>query len=142
MSDHIPPMQLDAYHDRELSAPQQDAVARHLSTCAACSAQLAGIQEISQAFAAAPVDRLSQISLQRLHTNLDLLTDRGLFQIARVLSAIAACVLLAGSVWLLRSNHAPAPISSPVSLVLQLEDPPSTTADASPSDWLVSELSY
>jgi hypothetical protein len=142
MSDHPAPNMLDAYHDGELPPVERAAIEGHLAGCDACIAKLNAIKAISETFAIAAVPGLSQISLHRLHANLDLLTDRGLLRIARILTGLAACVVLAGSLWLLRSNESPTPITSPVSLVLQLEDPSSATADAGPSDWMAAELSY
>jgi hypothetical protein len=135
MSDHPAPNMLDAYHDGELPPVERAAIEGHLAGCDACIAKLNAIKAISETFAIAAVPGLSQISL-------DLLTDRGLLRIARILTGLAACVVLAGSLWLLRSNESPTPITSPVSLVLQLEDPSSATADAGPSDWMAAELSY
>ena len=141
---------LEAFHDGELDAARGADFDRHLASCPACAADLAALREMSRHFAVAPVHRLSQIGLYRLHANLDLLTDRGLLWLARVLTGLAASVLVIGSIWLTRAKP-PTPVNgSAISLALQVEESvmpaaePNTEltqAEASPSDWISTELS-
>lgn len=133
---------LESYHDRQLDAAGRDAVERHLAGCGDCAAELAELQNISQMFAEIPTPRLSQIALYRLHSNLDLLTDRGLLRLARVMTGLAASVLLLGSLWLMRPHPVAVPANTSLALLpLQVEEQSLASADSSPSDWMVSELS-
>ena len=99
---------LGAYHDGELSAADREAVAAHLATCAACTAELAVLVRQSQQFRSMSLPRLSQLAAARLHASIDrsigLANERaaelGMLRIARTLASIAACVLVAGTVWL------------------------------------------
>ncbi|MDP9175041.1 MAG: zf-HC2 domain-containing protein [Planctomycetota bacterium] len=93
--------QLSVYHDGELDAPSREALERHLALCPACANELAQLSSLSRIFAAAPRPRLSQISLHRLHNKTDAAMDDGLVRAARVLSAIAACILVSASVALM-----------------------------------------
>jgi anti-sigma factor RsiW len=141
---------LSAYHDGELDSAARAEVERHLASCPACARRLAAFRGISRLFADAPLTRLSQIAMHRLHANMDLVIDRGLFRLARVLSGVAAVVVIAGSVWLARSRPAqttatPAAPASVVALVLQTEESlqqqqQTASAEPAPSDWIVQEL--
>jgi anti-sigma factor RsiW len=138
---------LGAYYDGELDAAARAEVERHLRACGVCTDRLAQLRGMSDMFAAAPVPRLSQISMHRLHTNLDLLLDRGLLRLARVLSAVAASVLLFGSTWLVMNSatrsgpavSSPQASSSVVQMALQTEEQVSS-AEPGPNDWIVNEL--
>src|SRR5690242_333809 len=98
--------ELEAFFDGELSAARSAEIRTHLLSCAACSAELARVQAAAQLFRDAPAPRLSQISLHRLHANLETVmrgereSEQGVLRIARLLSAVAACIVVAGSLWL------------------------------------------
>jgi anti-sigma factor RsiW len=96
---------IDAYHDGELSAAQRDEVERHLSRCDACVERLEQLQAMSAAFAAVQRPRLSQIAAARLQGHVEELIRRGHSERERMrmvwrCAAAAACIVLAGSVWL------------------------------------------
>lgn len=138
-SEHL---KLAAYHDGQLNATDTTAVENHLSSCDVCAAESAELRNISQMFADVPVPKLSQIALYRLHSNLDFLTDRGLLRLARVMTGLAASVLLAGSLWLFQSHSVAVPVNTSVALLpLQVEEQSLASTDPTPSDWMVSELS-
>jgi anti-sigma factor RsiW len=93
--------QLSAFHDGELDQATAAEIQRHLPHCPACSAELARLSAISALFAEAPVAKLSQIGLHRLHRRVESAMEEGLMRIVRVLNAVAACVLIAGSAFLM-----------------------------------------
>ena len=130
---------LEAFHDGELDAAARADVSRHLETCSTCASELSNIQSTSRLFDEAPVPRLSQISLYRLHANLDLLTDRGLLKIARILTGLAASVVVAGSLWLMRPSPV-TQVSSAPSLVAFLDESAAVPAEPGPSDWVMTEF--
>jgi anti-sigma factor RsiW len=99
--------QLSAYHDGELDASHRSDVEQHVATCAECSAYLAELRGLSGLFAAEPVARLSQIGVHRLHRRLQAVTEQGILRLARTMSAVAACVVLAGSLWLTQLHETP-----------------------------------
>jgi anti-sigma factor RsiW len=107
--------ELEAFFDGELSAARSAEIRAHLLSCSSCSAELAGLEAAAQLFRDAPMPRLSQISLHRLHAKLETVmqgeqeNELGILRIARTLSAIAACIVVAGSLWLshVRSAHHP-----------------------------------
>lgn len=106
--------ELEAYFDGELPAARAAEVRAHLVSCAACAAELSRLEQTSQLFRDAPSPRLSQISLHRLHANLSKTIkqerekDFALRRIARACSAVAACVVLAGTTFLMTRGGRPA----------------------------------
>jgi anti-sigma factor RsiW len=98
--------ELEAFFDGELDAARATEIRAHLLACPACAAEVARIEAATQLFRNAPAPRLSQISLHRLHANLETVmrgereSEQGVLRIARLLSAVAACIVVAGSLWL------------------------------------------
>jgi anti-sigma factor RsiW len=136
MSDCSFTQQIDAYHDGELDAARRADVERHLAQCADCAAALERLRSMSRWFADAPAPRLSQISLQRLHRRVDAVMDEGLLWTARILSGIAAAVLIVGSIWLVHVSTVPR------SAVVQVSStPPWAGIPASASDAELTSLS-
>ncbi len=133
--------QLDAYCDGELPSDQRAEIERHLETCAACTAQIEQIHGLSRAFAESTPPRLSQIGLHRLHARLDLLVDRGFIRLARVLSGVAASVLLFGTAWLVTHSRTPTPAPKPVDYsLMDWEEQSAPVAEPTPADWIVAQL--
>jgi anti-sigma factor RsiW len=97
--------QLSAFHDGEVDETRRAEIEAHLRYCPACAAELKRLQTVSELFNTVPLNagamRLSQIGLHRLHRRMDQAMEEGFFRFVRVLNAIAACVLVAGSAWLL-----------------------------------------
>jgi anti-sigma factor RsiW len=106
---------LSAYHDGELDPSARREVEAHLAQCADCQLQLAELRKMSGWLAdtASGLPRLSQISLHRLHQQTQEAMEAGLIRIARVISAMAACVLLGSTLWLMRTPAAPVAMDSP-----------------------------
>jgi anti-sigma factor RsiW len=96
---------LSAYHDGELDAPARVAVEAHLTQCPACAEELAEMAAMSNLFATAQRPHLSQIAAHRLSNRVRELFSDDVLRIARRLRAIAACVLVVCSIWLLRSSN-------------------------------------
>jgi anti-sigma factor RsiW len=97
--------ELQSYNDGELDADRRAAIAQHLLDCSACGQVMARLSAMSQMFADFQ-PRLSQIGLARLHQKVARAAESGLLRIAWTISTAAACVLVAGSVWLTRTNSA------------------------------------
>jgi anti-sigma factor RsiW len=95
---------LGAYHDGELDAAAQQQMEIHLSQCPSCMVELASLRAMSQLFSAVPEPRLSQISMHRLYRKADYAMEEGLLRFARVLSGIAAVILVAASAGLIYRN--------------------------------------
>jgi anti-sigma factor RsiW len=144
---------LDAYHDGQLDPAARADIERHLESCPPCVLALAELRGISRWFAAEAAlgsaspsaspstPRLSRIALYRLHANLDLLIDRGLIQLARVLTGLVASVLVLGSLWLMRARPV-TPVSGVPSLAVLLDERASTPVEPGPSDWVMQELAH
>jgi anti-sigma factor RsiW len=97
-----------AYHDGQLDAARRQAFAAHLDSCPVCRAELAELASLSGFFASAPRPRLSPIDVHRLQVNVLRRAPSDILRLARVLSGIAACIVVGGSIELARSNSAPA----------------------------------
>lgn len=95
---------LTAYHDGELDALARADVERHIRDCPSCRAELAELSAMSGLFAQAERPGLSQIARRRLHDRADRVMQADFLWIARVMQAVAASVLVAGSLWLTYSS--------------------------------------
>jgi anti-sigma factor RsiW len=95
---------LSAFHDHELDAEMAAKLESHLGNCPACSEQLLGIRAVSRLFREAPSGRMSQIGISRLHAAADTAAKRGeVFPMFRMLTAVAASILVIAGAWLIES---------------------------------------
>jgi anti-sigma factor RsiW len=106
--------ELEAYHDGELPPPRHQAIERHLPQCPVCVSELAELASTSELLASSPRTGLSQIALHRLHRKVDDLMEEGMLRLIRVLSAVAASVLVVGSAWLVRGHQSAVENSAPI----------------------------
>jgi anti-sigma factor RsiW len=103
---------LMAYHDGALDEARRAEIERHLPQCLQCASELAQLRSLSNLIESSVTvpTGLSQIARHRLHQRLDAAMDEGVLRAARIVSAIAACVLAGSSVWLMRTRElSPAP---------------------------------
>lgn len=160
--------QLGPYLDGELDAGRRTVLEAHLRDCGDCDAELSELRGLSRLFAAAAGPFLSSQALGRFHNRISELEDDQdqaeratyrVLRITRVLTGIAACLLVAGSLWLVRSRQQ-APTGSPTTLAeltptpapssaapwdVAIQTEPAAPADsASPADdtinWMVGGL--
>jgi Putative zinc-finger len=106
-------LRLSAYHDGELDESGRAEVERHLRDCPSCAAELAQLREMSRLFASQESPRLLPIAVHRLHKKVDDAMEEGLLRFMRVFNAIAACVLIAGSAWLMMKPRGQNPTVEP-----------------------------
>jgi anti-sigma factor RsiW len=130
---------IDAYHDGELDAAQHETLRSHLSTCGECSARLARLEQMSGLFVSAIPDRLSQIARHRLHRHVAKVIDRGVIRLAWSFSAVAAAVVLAGSVWLLRVPATPQ--SAPPWVAVNSVDSSDRNNESPVAQWYLADAS-
>jgi anti-sigma factor RsiW len=135
---------LDAFHDGELDEASRAGVERHLAECAECAAELARLREISRLFDASPVAHLSQMSLHRLHRRTDEAMEEGLLRIMRALSAVAACLLVAGSALLLKTRESTTvevarPVAPPWADVVETSDTSSGAYSTPAAAWYLAD---
>jgi hypothetical protein len=147
--------QIGAYLDGELAAEERRELEAHLassSSCEPCAREMGEARSIKALFAAAEYPALSGRSIERLHDQADALFERGTLRIARALSGLAACLLIAGSLWLTqsRSSHPdvqPAASYTQVDLLIpaELAEAPGgnaqATADPSSPESILRDLS-
>lgn len=93
---------LNAYHDGEMPAGARAELEQHLRQCPQCTAELERLRAMSRLAAAVPAVEIPPMTLQRLHRRIDLLPSRTIARLAEVVSAIAATILIACVVGLVR----------------------------------------
>jgi hypothetical protein len=100
---------------------------------------------MSRLLASAPAAHLSQIGLHRLHRRMDQAMEEGLLRFMRVLNAVAACVLVAGSAWLLmkmrdeRTVEISTPAAPPWVDVAEVSDSPSGAYSTPAAAWYLAD---
>jgi anti-sigma factor RsiW len=106
--------QLSSYLDGELDASQRTALEAHLRDCGDCDVELSQLRGLSRLFATAAGPFLPATALGRFHNRISELEDeqehaeRTAFRVlrfTRILTGVAACLLVAGSVWLVQSRQ-------------------------------------
>jgi anti-sigma factor RsiW len=137
---------IEAYHDGEVVGDARAAIEAHLLSCNGCSAELARLDALSSLLAKSIQPKLSQMSLHRLHRQVDAAMDSGLLRLGWTMSGIAAGLLLVASVWMTRVKPAaPTEAAAPpwvgVSLVADT-DPNVREAAATPAaQWYLADAS-
>jgi anti-sigma factor RsiW len=91
--------QVHAYHDGELASSEIAPFESHLRDCADCRALLADLRRVSQLVAAAPMADMPGDAMRRMQQTWWAAQDRGVRRIASLLTAAAAVVMLATSLW-------------------------------------------
>lgn len=104
---------LDAYHDGQMPPEQARELERHLPGCAACSAELTRLSQLSQLLIATRPEGIRPDELTRAHEAVKEIEhsatdDRGIIRLMAGLSAVAASVLIISGAWL---YDAPQPAS-------------------------------
>jgi len=92
---------LDAYRDGELKESLRGQVEQHVQECPSCAAQLAKFETLSGLLAASAPKPMLPIAVHRLHKKVGQAMEEKMLRIVRVLNAVAACVLIVGSAWLM-----------------------------------------
>lgn len=104
--------QLQSYHDNQLPLDQAASIKAHLPTCASCQSEFDSLVRtgdlMGELFVDANLPQLRPLALAQVHQQLDKridllndqLAEQSSFRLAKWLTAVAACVLLASSVQL------------------------------------------
>ncbi|HZZ41481.1 MAG TPA: zf-HC2 domain-containing protein [Tepidisphaeraceae bacterium] len=142
---------IDAYLDGELSPSARTQFEQHLALCAICARELARLRRLS-ATVASYRPTLSADALERIHEAVAQTWDMGIIRLARRISAVAAAVVLAGSLYLTFFQTGQATASVPVweqTAVTDVQQQPDAVVAGSSSggeqvqlaEWIVSDLS-
>ena len=137
--------QMSAFHDGEVDDARRAEIQAHLHDCPSCAAELDRLEVVSRLLTAAPAARLSQIGLHRLHRRMDQAMEEGLLRFVRVFNAVAACVLVAGSAWLLmktrddRAVENTTPVAPPWVDVAEVSDSPSGAYSTPAAAWYLAD---
>jgi len=92
---------LGAYRDGELKEALRAQTESHLKECSSCAAELQRLEALSGLLLASAPKPMLPIAIHRLHKKLEQAMEEKMLRIVRVLNAVAACVLIAGSAWLM-----------------------------------------
>jgi anti-sigma factor RsiW len=141
---------LEAYLDGELPDAERRRVEQHIAICAACTRELARLRRLSAAFAGYR-PTLSSEALDRIHDAVANTWDLGVIRFARRISAVAAAVVLAGSLYLtfFQAEQATAvPVWEQTAITgvaqqqqdAQLASAPGNVEQAQLAEWIVSDL--
>jgi anti-sigma factor RsiW len=137
--------QLSAFLDDEVSDSRRAEMQEHLRICPMCAAEIEQIKSLSLVVSESPAPRLSQISLHRLHVRVNEAMDRGLLRFVRVFNAVAACVLVAGSAWLMVKTHevrtveSTTPAAPPWVDVAEVSDTPTGAYSTPAAAWYLAD---
>jgi anti-sigma factor RsiW len=136
--------QLEAFYDGELDQSRRGEIERHLPQCPSCAAEARRLEAMSRLLASWPGPKLSQIGLYRLHSRVDQAMEEGVLRFARLLSAIAACVLVAGSVWLVKARddrtvEIATPVAPPWADVVVASDSPTGAYSTPAAAWYLAD---
>lgn len=91
--------QVHAYHDGGLASSEVAAMEMHLRDCAECRALLTDLRHVSQLVASAPMADMPADAMRRMQQTWWAAQDRGVRRIASWLTAAAAVVMLATTLW-------------------------------------------
>lgn len=145
MSECTNQSRIEAYHDGELVPEIAREVEAHLATCAPCREELRSLKAMSQFVKSFAPAELSSDALERLHDQVDVLTQRDTLRFAKQLSSLAACLLVAAGVWFASTGQtteaAPAPWER-AAVTLQLDTATaSATGESDTAQWMLTSLS-
>jgi anti-sigma factor RsiW len=134
---------IGAYDDGEAGAQERRRIEAHLAVCPACRAELLSLRALSKRLAAATGPALATEALGALHARLDLQFSRPLLRTARTLLALAACLLVACTLWAWQVRSASAgPAAAWEDLAVNPQ--PDAAAGANPqvamATWIVQDL--
>lgn len=104
-------MQLSAYHDGEMPPGEREQFEGHLARCGACAAELDQFRRLSAILTGAPRPRLSAESREVLYSLAPQVEAAGYLRIAKWVTAMAASVMLAASVWVMSHQRGAQPFS-------------------------------
>ena|SRR5579871_866146 len=124
---------LSAYHDGELSEGAKASFEQHLANCPPCRGELEQLRKLSAFMQAAPRRHLSGRAKQDLYALAPAAGEGVYLRIAEWTTALAACILIATSVWLFKANPAQSPTDVSVLTPVVL-DPPQAHDAAEASD--------
>lgn len=91
---------LEAYQDGQAGLEMAREIESHALTCAACSAELNRLMQLSELLRTARPEGIRADELARLHEAVESVEDRGIIRMVFGLSAVAASILIISTAWL------------------------------------------
>lgn len=110
---------LESYHDGQAGPERAREVESHLPTCAACSAELKRLEQLSELLHDARPEGIRPDELARVHEAVESVEDRGIIRLMAGLSAVAASILIISTAWLYDAPQGPSRPIAPGSVAEQ-----------------------
>jgi anti-sigma factor RsiW len=138
-------LRIEAYHDGELSPEVAREVQLHLIDCAPCRDELRALQSMSQFVRSFAPAEMPSRAMDRLHEQVDALTQVDTLRFAKRLSSLAACLLAAAGVWFATTSRtseaSPAPWER-AAIMLQLDNTTASaqTGESDTAQWMLASL--
>ena len=136
--------QLSAYYDGELPAAAVAEFEEHLLQCPNCAAELADLRELSRLVGKLAEPKIPSRVLHRLHRSADYSSRAGIRRMAKVVSAVAAIVLLVCSAWLWHLSGSEVKVRGSLpweAFALRSTDfPAHRTSDEKLAIWIIEDL--
>ena len=139
---------LNACLDGEMTPQDRDLFERHLRQCPQCAADLERLRKLAEAIGTAARTRpaMPPEAIARLHRSIDRLPSAGVVRLAEKLAAVAAMILMACSVSLLRQSPAQAaasgaPAWEAESAAQLASEPAAAGSEELLARWMVQDLS-
>ena len=95
---------ISAYYDGELSEPERVAFEQHLAACPSCQTELQQHRRLTAFMQLAPRKTLSAQARQDLYALAPAVGEGVYLRIAEWTTALAACVLITASLWLVHAR--------------------------------------
>jgi anti-sigma factor RsiW len=130
------------YYDGEVAAEERRRIELHLAACAACRQELAELSQLSAQLAAAGPGWSAEAQ-DRLHGRLEAQFQRAPLRTARAMLALAACLLLACTLWVWQARPADAAAAPWETLAAnpQPDSGGSNSPQVATAKWIVQDLS-
>jgi anti-sigma factor RsiW len=138
-------LRIEAYHDGELSPEIAREVEQHFTECAACRDELRALKSMSQFVQSFAPAEMSIPAMDRLHEQVDSLTQVDTLRFAKQLSSLAACLLAAAGVWFATTSRtseaSPAPWErAAITLQLDTSTASAQTGETDTAQWMLASL--
>jgi anti-sigma factor RsiW len=121
---------ISAYYDGEMNEADRAAFERHLAACPPCQTELRQHRRLSEFMQLAPRKTLSERGREELYSLAPAVGEGVYLRIAEWTTALAACVLIATSLWLFHAQPVQQQKSEAVVIQPVMMNPP-TAHDAS-----------
>lgn len=137
---------ISAYYDGEVTPEERRFLDAHVGRCPGCMAELEGFRSLSRLLSAAGMPEAPEQCSQRLHQRVRSFSDRRVLRMARMLTAVAASVIVLCGGWLWQASMRPQVPSNPslpweaVAVTPGIASDPDAGAESLIAQWILDDL--